>query len=483
MKLTAELLEAFSGMYLSPRYDDPRPTPAFHLRGWALYCSDTPSAMIIAPRDHAKTTAFTVDYTLAEILFRCSDYVILIGSTEANSQETLSNISDELHENEDLRRDFGIESFEVDQKTEIIVKLDDGHRFRILAKASGQRIRGKMWNGKRPNLIVCDDMEDDEQVENRARRAKFRRWFFRAAKQALSRSGRIRVHGTVLHEDSLLARLRKNSAWKHQFYKAHAGFDDFSDILWPQRWSESDLRMRRQEFIDDRDAAGYSQEFLNDPFDNDEAYLRREDFLEMDEPDYDSEKIYAAAADFAISTADHANRTSITVGGKDLNNLVHIVDERVGRWQPDRIIDEIFSVQLAWNPDLFYVEDGHIWKSLAQMVYREMQLRNCWINIVPKVASRDKAARGRSLQRRHRAHGMRFDKTASWYEPYEAELLRFTGLGEAIADDQFDSTSLLSIAFDDMPDMTEEDLLTEEEWIMMRNDPRQASGRSKVTGY
>ena len=206
VKLTADIVEAFAGTFLSPRYDQARPTPPFHREGWALYTSDHPQCMLVAPRDHAKSTGLTFDYILAEVLFRASDYVILVSSTEDGAAEQLGNIAEELHENEDLIREFGVKGFESSSKTDIIVKMADGHRFRILARGAEQRIRGRLWKGKRPNLLVCDDMEDDEQVENADRRVKFRRWFFRAAKQALSKSGKIRVHGTILHDDSLLSR-------------------------------------------------------------------------------------------------------------------------------------------------------------------------------------------------------------------------------------------------------------------------------------
>src|SRR6266850_5232839 len=317
VQLTADIIEGFAGTFLSPRYDEPKPTPDFHREGWKLYTSDHPQVALIAPRDHAKSTGFTFDYILAETLFKVSDYVILVGSTEEKAAEQLSNISDELHDNEPLISYFRVQGFEVDTRTEIIVILDQGYRFRILSRGAEQRIRGSLWKGKRPNLIVCDDMEDDEQVESVDRRRKFRRWFFRAAKQALSKSGKIRVHGTILHEDSLLNRLRKMKTWKHLFYKAHNSFDDFGGLLWPARWSEAALRNRRQEFIEDGDSAGYSQEFLNDPQDNVEAYLRRDDFIPMKSEDFDQPKLVCVGWDFAISKADIANRTSYTVGGKD----------------------------------------------------------------------------------------------------------------------------------------------------------------------
>lgn len=486
VKLTADLIESFSGMFLSPRYDKPKPTAQFHREAWALYCSEALQAEVIAPRDHAKSTALTFDYTLAEVLFQNSDYVIIIGSTEEMAQEQLSNIIEELHENDDLIAEFGPFVFETDTKTDIIVLLPDGQRFRILARGAEQRIRGRLWRGKRPNLLVCDDMEDDEQVENIDRRRKFRRWFFRAAKQALGKGGKIRVHGTILHDDSLLARLRKNSAWVHLFYKAHNSFDDFGNILWPERWSAKELKAKRQEFIDDQDSAGYSQEYLNDPQDSSEAYLRKEDFLPMKDPeDFEADKIVAAAWDFAVSKTDSANRTSCTVGGKDARNFIHIIDQRVGKMDSPQIIEEMFSVQRAHQPDIQYVEDGVIWKAISPMVYKAMQKRDIFFNIVALPSVKDKATRGRILQRYHRARAMRFDKEASWYPGYEHELLRFTEYAEATLDDQFDSTSLLCRGFELEPEVEDDDFLDEDEQEIRAYNARRmhSGGRSSVTGY
>jgi len=483
-KLTAELIESFAGIYLSPRYDSAQPTPDFHREAWEMYCTDYRQCAVAAPRNHAKSTGLTHDFILANVCFRQEDYVILVGSSEEMAIEHLGDIANELRENDELRRDFNVQRFVTDQKSDIIIQCSDGHQFRIIARGSEQKIRGRKWHGTRPGLIVFDDIEDDEQVESRDRRRKFRRWFFRACKQALRDQGRIRGHGTILHEDSLLARLMKDKTWHTKLYKAHESFSDFSNILWVEKFPEIRLRQIRQEFIEQGDAPGYSQEYLNDPFDNEDAYLRRVDFLPMGPDDYDKDKIFHVGVDFAISRLDHANRTSITVGGKDADNLVHIVDQLKGRWGTGRIIDELFATQDAWNPDLVFVEDGQIWKTLAPTIYKEMQLRDRWINFVPITPSKDKAVRGRPFQRRHRARGMRYDKTADWYEEYEAELTRFTGLGEAVLDDQFDSTALLMLGFDTLPEVEKDDFMTEEEAeFEFQAAYSRDQGRSTQTGY
>lgn len=482
-KLTPELIEGFSGVFLSPMYDDAQPTPDFHRAGWREYSSDFEWCAIAAPRGHAKSTAFTHDYILAEVLFRSSEYVILVSANEEMAIEHLGDITRELTENDDLIQQFGIEGLTTAAKTDIIVKCKDGHQFRIIARGSGQKMRGRKWNGKRPGLIVCDDLEDDEQVENKERRDKFRRWFYRALMPSLRRGGKIRIHGTILHEDSLLARIMKDKSWRTLFYRAHQAFDDFTNILWPGMWPEPRLRAKRQSYVEQFDAAGYSQEYLNDPFDNAEAYLRKDDFLEMDEEGYDRDRKLCIGCDFAVSKKAKANRTSFTVGGLDVNNELGIVDVHVDRWETNEWVEKMFELQALYCPDFFFVEDGVIWKSVEPYLILEMRKRNVFLSIKPMTSVKDKATNGRSLQKRMRAKAVTFWKKGTWYPAFENEMLRFTGLSDAVLDDQFDSTAILSRGFDEFALVEAEDFMDEDELYASRTGPKEGSGRSTTTGY
>lgn len=489
VKLTAPLVEAFAGAFLSPMYDDPQPTPQCHRDWWELYCKDDPYVGVAAPRGHAKSTILTHDFTLANVCFRVEPHVLIVSATEELALAHLGDIAKELRDNDELRKAFGISKFLVDSKSEIVVGCNPdtdypaGYAFRIIARGAGQKLRGIKWRGRRPGLIICDDMEEDEQVENFDRRRKFRRWVMRALLPLGRRLCKIRWHGTILHEDSMLFRIMKDATWTSRLYKAHQAFDDFRDILWPEMWSEARLRRLRQSYIEQNDAPGYSQEVLNDPFDNDAAYLRKDDFLPMKEADYESEKRVVIGCDFAVSTSTQANRTSFTVAGQDANNILHVIDQCDGRWDALEWVDEMFRLQTRYDPEAFFVEDGVIWKSISSTIYREMTSRNKYMNLVPLSSTKDKAARGRPLQKRHRAGGMRFDKRASWYEVYEAELLRFTGTGDAREDDRFDSTSILVRGIESLNELEKEDFYEDEELDLIYGGPEKSIGRSTVTGY
>lgn len=491
VKFNADLVEAFAAMFLSPLYDNPQPTPEFHRQCWRLYCSEAELAAVAAPREHAKSTALTHDFGLAIALFRVQDYIVIVSATEELAMGHLGDIAKVLRENDDVIREFKINGLSTDTKSDVVVDFVDGHQCRFIAKGSGQKMRGLKWNGKRPGCILCDDLEEDEQVENLDRRRKFSRWFNRALLPCKRRGGIVRFHGTILHEDAHLARVMKSKgSWKSLLFKAHRGFDDFSCALWPEQFPESRLRSIRQAFIDDGDADGYAQEYLNDPSDHSQSYLKKADFLPMqrsDDPnaidDYAREKKFYVGCDFAVSKADSANKTSFVVGGVDALNLLHVVDDRTDRLDTSEWIDLMFEMEVQYRPEAWYVEDGVIWKSVSPMIFKEMMRRNIWLRLIPILPTKDKAVRGRNFQKRSRAHAMRYDKEAPWYEAYEHELLKFTGVSDALQDDRFDATALLAKGLDTEPDMEDEDFEDEDEQEMRRHDPRKVAGRNATTGY
>jgi predicted phage terminase large subunit-like protein len=482
--LTPLLVENFAGIFLSEMYDNPVPVAPFHRAAWGLYCSPELFASVAAPRGHAKSTALTHTFIAAAVLFRFEPHVMLISSSEELAMGQLGDITKELKENDDLRAEFGVKKFLVESKGEIIVLCDDGYEFRILARGVEQRVRGIKWNGRRPGLIIGDDAEEDEQVENAGRRRKLLRWINRALIPMGRKGCKVRFHGTILHQDSFLAYTMKSKLWKSLLFKAHESFSDFSNVLWPEMWSEADLRAKQLAYIEAQDSAGYSQEYLNDPHDNEDAYLRKEHFRPMAPLHHEAPKLFAVGVDFAISKADSANRTSFTVGGQMTSNEICFVDERVGRMDTDEIIEEFFSIEARWHPDAFFVESGQIWLTLRPTLVKEMLRKGRFLNFVELTPIKDKATRGRPWQKRMKAGACFFDKEASWYPGYEEECLRFTGASEARLDDQFDSSATLLLGLERMPDVEEEDVLTEDEWAARRRNTQSAQvGRSATTGY
>lgn len=487
VELTPELVEAFAAAYLSDGYDTPVPPARFHRVCWRDYCDRKKELVAVAaPRAHAKSTALTFDFGTAAAAWRFESHIMIVSSTEEMAMGQLGDIAKEFRENDDLRADFEVESIPTDSKGELIVRFRDGYECRILARGADQRIRGLKWRGRRPGLILLDDVEEDEQVLSKDRRDKFGKWVRRALIPMGRKGCLIRWHGTLLHQDSMLSRLMRQKSWNPHRYRAHRSFDDFSDILWPEAWNEERLRARRQIFIDEQDSAGYAQEYLNDPREDENAFFKKEQFLPFREDDLFTPSINYAGADWAISTKDTANRTAFVCAGATTDNRLLFKDVRKGRWDADEIISELFDFYDTWKPDVFGVEDGQIWKALWPTIRKEMQRRGTYINFEVMTPTLDKAARARPWQKRMKARVCHFDRDASWFPDFEDECLRFTPLAEAALDDQFDAAATMVKAIERMPDVEEEDFKTEDEWLAEREARRHTStfeGRSAVTGY
>lgn len=497
MALTAQQIFGFSESMLKQGFDNPQPTPEIHLEMWEKCCGPSRHVAIAAPRGHAKSTCITHTYVLANVLFKESRYVMIVSDTEEQAVLFLADIVIELQENEDLRTVFGIKRFTKETESDVIVQFEDNSYFRIIAKGSEQKIRGRKWRGKRPDLIVGDDLENDDIVMNEERRAKFRRWVNNALIPAMSDDGKIRIVGTILHLDSFLERCMpdytdsKNTktdglrwwttltgkTWDSIKYQGHN--EDFSMMVWPEKWTEERYRAEKRRYVEDGNPEGYSQEYLNYPIDESSAYFQKSDFLEW--KDYDEYLEYYIGVDLAISTKEGRAYTVMLVAGLNRSNDLVVVD--VSRFRGDglKIMDELFRLEVRWKPEVVFMEEENIAKSLGAPLNQAMIDRNIFINIKTMVPSMDKRKRARALQTRMRAGSVRFDKRAEWYDTLYGEMVTFDRGKYA---DQVDAFSWIGLGLASIaPAYTESDIAQFEEDDELEDFLDGNDGRSMITGY
>lgn len=479
--LNANSLEGLVQLFLLPRYDTPHPIPPFHRILWNHCCSDDPRVALAAPRGTAKSTGITHAYTIGNVLLGDRDFVLIVSDTETQAAQFLGDIKAEFQDNEALIKQFGIKSkFIKDTETDIIVDSMAG-RFRIIAKGSEQKVRGLKWNNKRPNLIVIDDAENDESVMNPERREKFRNWFMNALLPCGSDDCIIRMVGTILHLDSMLNRLLEDKTWRSEKWAAHNS--DFTELLWPEKFPRKRLEMIRQGYIEQGNLEGYAQEYLNNPVVEGNTYFRKQDFIAMDDPDYEKHMIYVSAADFAISEKEKADNTVIMTAGICNEGFVYIVDVRRGRIGSIDIIDELISVGRRYDPEIFTFETEKIDKALGPFLDKEMRATGVYLNIDKVTPSKSKTTRGKSIQAMMKSGSVRFDKKADWYPALETELMTITPAGpKGKHDDQFDAFAYIGLTvhkFNAAPDAQE---LEDEDWDEEYGDSVEI-GCCPMTGY
>ena len=508
MILNKEVVAGFVGSVLASQFDGAVATPAFHHEGWEMFTSKDRLVAMAAPRGHAKTTGMTVSYGLATLLFRERKFMLLVSDTESQASMFLGFFKAQLQNNQSLIELFGIKrdekglvKFIKDSETDIVVAFEDGAQFRIIAKGAEQKLRGLISaQGQRPDIILCDDIENDELVMNKERREKMRKWFYSALLPCVSSTGIVRVVGTILHMDSLLERLmpKPYDRWSHQEplklwsevkrngwlsvkYRAHT--DDFSQVLWPEKHSEASLREKRAEYMGQGMPEVYSQEYLNIPLDESVAYFKRNDFDYLNDEDKKLTLKYYITADLAISEADRADYSVFIIGGMDEHRRLQIRQVIRERMDGREIVDTLLQLQRIYDPEVVGIEEMQVSKSIGPFLREEMVRQNTYLSLVPlKHGGKDKIARGRSIQARMRAKAVKFDKQADWYPAFEEELTRFP---RDTHDDQVDAFAYLGMLLDKMieaPTVEEQ-----EEEIYADEHPEHSTGtyggRNTTTGY
>jgi len=181
------------------------------------------NAVIVAFRGSAKSTIATLALPLWSIIGKHKkSFIVIISQTQSQARLILANIRRELEANSLLVKDFG--NFNTDQSSRewnssTIVIGKSGTRISVFS--TGESIRGVRHLSARPDLIICDDLEDLSSVKNKEIRNQTFEWFTGEVIPAGDRDTRLIVVGNLLHEDSLMMKLKNgmiNKTFKGKFY-------------------------------------------------------------------------------------------------------------------------------------------------------------------------------------------------------------------------------------------------------------------------
>lgn len=504
--LSADVIKGFSTSLLQKNFDGAVTSPEVHYEFWQHFCDPHPQVAIAAPRRHAKTTAITHTCTLAAVLFRERQYVLVVSDTVTQATQFIGDIKSELMNNEALRTLFKIKAFPKDSEDDFICQFEDGHQFRITAKGAEQKLRGLKWDNRRPDLIICDDLENDEIVLNKERRDKFKRWFYASLLPCRSYRGIVRYVGTILHNDALLENLmpkrgqkyyeeeglrswssEKRRPWKAVKYRAHN--PDFSEILWPSLYDKKYFVDLRNDYVSQGIPDVYSQEYLNYPLDESLSYFRRSDFIDMTDqdrqffkhPDWKKQANVYISSDLAVSTQESADWSVFVVGAVREDGMLHIIKVVRERMDSQTIVETILSLNRRYDPICISMEKGQIEKSIGPFLRQRMLDTGEFPQILPVSPSTDKRTRAQSIKARMRMGGVRFDKNADWFYELEDEAILF---GRGKHDDQVDALAYLGLILDKMVEgRTKQEADTEDYEYELSESGSYDDGRSSTTGY
>ena len=337
-------------------------------------------AVIVAFRNSAKSTLITMSYVLWSILgIQQKKFIVICGQTDQKARQYLTNIKDELLDNELLKKDLGPfeeEKNSLGNATALIIKKLN---VKIMISSVEQSIRGMRHGEHRPDLIIIDDVEDINSVKTREGRNKTFNWLTGEVIPAGSGNTRLIAVGNMLHEDSLLKRLKKkieSGEMKRMngICREYPIIDDQGNILWLGKYPTiEDVEAEREKTLND---IAWSREYLLKIISTDEQVVQPEWIQFYKELPHNGLRNISIGIDLAVSekeTADYTAMVTAYVYGYGKNLRIYI--------QPNPINEHLtFPVQVEYIKSLvsiqkqkcfrvkLYVEDVGYQKALVQVL-------------------------------------------------------------------------------------------------------------------
>ncbi len=235
-------------------------------------------AVIMSFRNSAKSTILTMSYPLWAILGKQKKkLIVIISRTQLQAQTHLKNIRTELEENEVLKNDLG--PFEDDKQWGTQGLVLPWHGARIVALSVEQSFRGLRYGKHRPDLIICDDLEDREEMKNQDMRKKMEEWFTSEVMPLGDIHTRVIVVGNLTHQDSLLCRLIekvKNRKFTARVLRCPL-IDDSGVIAWPGKFPNLDAIERFKQGLGGNESAWQREVMLK--IVPDELQIVREEWI------------------------------------------------------------------------------------------------------------------------------------------------------------------------------------------------------------
>lgn len=392
LELQLERMPLAWGMYFLENHFRMESAP-FHLQliQWA---QTYPKMAIAAPRGSSKTTILGFIYLFHSILFEHKRFIVILSNTFKQATMVLGAIKKELRENTFLNTQFHF-TIEKDAEDVSVFRGRDGWETMVMCKGADQAgtIRGSKFGAYRPDLIFIDDVENDELVRSRERREKLKEDFDNAVLPAGDVGTQFIVVGTIMHDDSLLAKLVSEDQYTDFFKHVFRARQDDGTSIWESKWSLDELKR-----LETANPISFAREMQNDPVSGMSQRFMREDFRywRIDNLNYvlfDTESNVVAkgllssckaaiACDLAWSEKREADETVILPAFLTPDNNI-LVDTYINTkgMRPDEFAEHIFNMESRLRALTGHVVPIGFEKAMLERVTQwvlkqEMQKRN-----------------------------------------------------------------------------------------------------------
>ena len=406
-----------------PSDDDVKPAK-FHEEWSDILLNGKENFAVEAFRESAKTQ-IVIRANLLHALTYPQDsrsYLVVICATQRTASKMLLNVSREFLNNSamnglmrEVRENSGL-AFEVAYYNAPTVRIE--------AYGKGAAVRGLSWGAKRPDLVIIDDPQDQEDATSETVTAGDWDWFLSDV-YFLGQASRIFIIGNNLGERCIMECIMRNCQRLKFTVNKIPIIDENGQSAWPEKWPLRAIEKEREEFaLLGKTDLWYMNKMCEciSPL---SQKFKREYFKYYDKvPDLHGMNIYTAV-DLAVSQKVNADYSAIVTVGVNSAGHWFVLDVEYGRYDPSTTMDAIFSAVQKWRPLHVGIEMVAYQSALEHFLNKEMPARGIFFRITPLKAERKKELRIDAIQPRFVTGTVWFKSQAVWLPEIESELLAY----------------------------------------------------------
>lgn len=380
---------------------------------------------IAAPRGEAKSTIVSQLYSLYRIITGQTHFVLIVMDSIDQAYPMLEAIKAELDSNPRLKIDFPKVSGagRVWQAGTIVT----ANNIKVQVAGAGKKLRGLRHGAYRPDLVILDDIENDENVRSPEQRDKLHNWLKKTIMPlgAVGEKLDIIYIGTILHHDSVLNRTLDNPAWRSARFKAILKFpdnmtlwDEWEALFKAKRLDEAEAFYRQHQqamqqgaivswaarpiltlmMIRARDGHdAFDSEYQNDPTAGEDAPFNQAIRYWHELP---PDLLLFGAVDPSLGKHGASRDPSaIVIGGyQRQSGTLYIIVADIRKRLPDRIISDIIRYQQRYNCLLWAVESVQFQEFFRTELIRRSAAAHVHVPALPVIPHSDKLLRIETLQ-------------------------------------------------------------------------------------
>ena len=364
-------LKTYLPHYFSKDFGD------FH-RDWNTLAdvADEP-VFIAAPREHTKSTFFSLGVPLHDICCGTKHFIVPISDTEDLAADFAAFIQIELEENERIKQDFGDLTNQGNWESRDFTTKSG---IRVKARGRGQRVRGLRNRQYRVDRIIIDDLENDKNVKNPRLIKEGIDWILEAVINTLAEGGSMTMIGTLLSKKSVLAQMIgmkeeptpnpsqegnkseirnpkseiRNEDKPRFISRLYRAMGENGEPLWPGGWTKERLRQKKKLIGSIR----FNKEFQNDP--RDDEGLFREEWIRYYHPEEILGKVLRVytAIDPSMESGSSNDFKAIITIGIDTDGVYYVLDAFIRHCSVDTMARVSYSRYEELHPLVISMEEN-----------------------------------------------------------------------------------------------------------------------------